>query len=71
MRTAMEEDRLWVFERGSKELGEFNAGGELAKHITLVGVGPGGLTIKRPIRTRRCIPAGGGERQLISASERA
>jgi hypothetical protein len=43
-----EESRLWVFREGAKELAEFQANGELAKHVTRPGAGPGGMTVKAP-----------------------
>jgi hypothetical protein len=42
------ENRLWVFRSGSKELADYYAKGELAKHVTRLGAGPGGITIKAP-----------------------
>ena len=42
--------RLWVFETGSEALAAFRAHGEPAAHVTLVGVGPLGLTLKGPDR---------------------
>lgn len=41
-----EEGRLWVFRTGSAELAEFQQHGELGKHTTRIGVGPGGRTLK-------------------------
>lgn len=46
--TKIEDGRLWVFEEGSEELAAFERDGELAKHITLISRGPGGITIKSP-----------------------
>ncbi|MGQ0615352.1 MAG: hypothetical protein ACT4PV_16595 [Planctomycetaceae bacterium] len=46
--TMEREGRLWVFRWGSKELKEFRDRGELAKHVTRIGAGPGGATIKAP-----------------------
>lgn len=44
---AVERDgRLWVFRAGSEALAEFERVGEPAKHVTRVGDGPGGMTIK-------------------------
>jgi len=43
-----EDDRLWVFRTGSEELAQFQAQGELAKHVTRPGAGPGGLTLRAP-----------------------
>jgi hypothetical protein len=49
--TALVEDgRLWVFRTGSQELKDYRSMGELAKHVTLVGAGPRGMTIKGPDR---------------------
>lgn len=42
------DDRLWVFRHGSKELQDYHAKAELAKHVTRVGAGPGGITVKAP-----------------------
>jgi hypothetical protein len=46
--TKCEDGRLWVFGTASKELAEFEKQGELAKHVTRPGAGPGGITIKAP-----------------------
>lgn len=46
--TAEEDGRLWVFRDGSKDLKEFQTQGELAKHVTRPGAGPGGITLKGP-----------------------
>lgn len=46
--TTMEDGRLWIFREGSKELAEFQRQGELAKHVTRPGAGPGGVTVKSP-----------------------
>lgn len=46
--TICREGRLWVFRDGSKELEEFRKLGELAKHVTHPGAGPGGITLKAP-----------------------
>ncbi|MDZ7582408.1 MAG: hypothetical protein U5R30_17935 [Deltaproteobacteria bacterium] len=46
--TEMHDGRLWVFKEGSKELEEFRAQGELAKHVIRPGAGPGGITLKGP-----------------------
>jgi hypothetical protein len=43
-----EDGRLWVFHEGSDALKQYESGGELAKHVTRVGAGPGGKTIKAP-----------------------
>jgi hypothetical protein len=44
----IDDGRLWVFKRGSKELGDFQKHGELAKHVVRPGAGPNGMTIKAP-----------------------
>ena len=44
----VEDGRLWVFRRGSKELADFQKHGELAKHVVRPGAGPGGITIRAP-----------------------
>jgi len=44
----VEDGRLWVFRCGSEELEAFQKGGELAKHVTRIGAGPNGMTIKAP-----------------------
>jgi hypothetical protein len=46
--TSLEDGRLWVFAIGSDELADYQAGNELAKHVTKIGVGPGGMTVKAP-----------------------
>jgi hypothetical protein len=46
--TEMKEGRLWVFREGDDELARFRSGGELAKHVTRVKAGPGGVTVKAP-----------------------
>lgn len=47
--TTLEVDgRLWVFADGSPDLTAFQQHGELAKCVTRVGAGPGGMTIKAP-----------------------
>jgi hypothetical protein len=40
--------RLWVFREGSAEWAEFQKSGELAKHVTWVGSGPSGTSLKAP-----------------------
>ena len=37
-----------AYPAGAKELAEFAKGGELAKHVTRIGAGPKGATIKGP-----------------------
>jgi hypothetical protein len=44
------DNRVWVFREGSKELEEFRKQGEIAKHVTRPGAGPGGVTVKAPDR---------------------
>lgn len=44
--TKVEDGRLWVFQAGSKEWGEFAKKGEPAKQVTRIAAGPGGMTIK-------------------------
>jgi len=44
--THVVDGRLWVFHQGSEDLRVFESGGELAKHVTRVGAGPGGMTLK-------------------------
>src|SRR5262249_8788709 len=46
--TLLEDGRLWVFKEGSKELKAFKKDGELAKHVTIFGGGPKGMTVKAP-----------------------
>jgi hypothetical protein len=46
--TQLEDGRLWVFKNDSKELAEFKSKGELAKHVTRPGAGPGGITLRAP-----------------------
>ena len=46
--TVLKDGRLWVFSKGSEELTEFQAGGELAKHVTRPAAGPLGMTLKAP-----------------------
>ena len=46
--TEFQGGRLWVFRPGSKDLNDFHKAGELAKHVTLPGVGPLGVTVKSP-----------------------
>jgi hypothetical protein len=49
--TLIDDGRLWVFEPGSPELAEYHAVGEPAKHVTRIGVGPMGMTVKAPSGT--------------------
>lgn len=46
--TQIEDGRLWVFVEGAPEIEELNKNGELAKHVTRPGAGPGGITLKGP-----------------------
>jgi hypothetical protein len=46
--TRYRDERLWVFRTGAKEVEEFDKAGELAKHVTKIGVGPGGISVKGP-----------------------
>jgi len=40
-----DDGRLWVFAEASDALAEYRAKGEPAKRVTLVGAGPGGVTL--------------------------
>jgi len=42
------EGRLWVFRKYAPELSEFAKSGDLGKHVSRLGAGPGGKTIKAP-----------------------
>ena len=44
--TEVKDGRLRVFRDGSKDLAEFKRHGEPAKHVTRIGGGPNGMTIK-------------------------
>jgi hypothetical protein len=44
--TFVRENRLWVFEAGSKEATEFAAGKEPHLMVTRVGEGPNGMTVR-------------------------
>ncbi|PMP72144.1 MAG: hypothetical protein C0187_02440 [Calditerrivibrio nitroreducens] len=46
--TKVVDNRLWVFKEGDKEYDKFIKDGELAKHVTLPGAGPEGITLKAP-----------------------
>jgi hypothetical protein len=48
--TQLEDGRLWVFAADSEALAEFRKHGEPAKCTTLIGAGPGGMTLKGPDR---------------------
>ena len=43
-----DDGRIWVLRDGSEDLKEFLAVGEPAKSVTLIGVGPGGRTVRGP-----------------------
>ena len=45
-KTFVEDGRLWVFAEGSDGLKSYLASGEPAKSVTVLGKGPGGMTIK-------------------------
>ncbi|HEX4869372.1 MAG TPA: hypothetical protein VFV15_01425 [Moraxellaceae bacterium] len=40
--------RLWVFQEGSKEQADFETKGEPAIHVSRIGDGPEGMTLKGP-----------------------
>ena len=44
--TEIEDGRLWVFKKDSKELEEFKKHGEPAKQFSNIGAGPNGMTVK-------------------------
>ena len=44
----LEDGRLWVFHDGSEDLTQFLVVGEPAKHVTSIGTGPDGRTVKSP-----------------------
>lgn len=44
--TEVEDGRLWVFEKDSKEYAEFKKHGEPAKQYTRIKAGPDGMTVK-------------------------
>ena len=46
--TKVQDERLWVFQEGSKELAEFQMSGEPAIHVSKIGEGPEGMTLKGP-----------------------
>jgi len=48
--TDVEDGRLWVFRKGSKELAEYQKYGEPAKSVTLIGAGRRGMTVRGPDR---------------------
>jgi hypothetical protein len=46
--TKVEDGRLWVFKEGSKELEQFEKHGEPTIHVSKIGEGPEGMTLKGP-----------------------
>ncbi|PQO46942.1 hypothetical protein [Blastopirellula marina] len=46
--TKIIDGRLWVMRADSSDLKEFAANNDLAKHVTRIGAGPMGMTIKSP-----------------------
>lgn len=46
--TKEEDGRLWVFVEGSKELADFEKHGEPSVHVSRIGEGPEGMTLKGP-----------------------
>jgi hypothetical protein len=46
--TIEKDGRLWVFRDGSLPLAEYRKLGEVEKHVTRVGAGPEGMTVKAP-----------------------
>jgi len=46
--TKFDDGRVWVFRIGCPELKDYEANGELAKHVIRPAAGPGGLTLKAP-----------------------
>lgn len=46
--TAVVNNRLWVFQAGSKEYADFQKHGEPTISSVKIGVGPGGMTVKAP-----------------------
>jgi hypothetical protein len=45
---ADDEGRLWIFRSEAKELAEYSKSKELAKFVSAIGEGPGGVTVKAP-----------------------
>lgn len=43
-----EKGRLWVFQEGSRELADFEKSGEPSIHVSRIGDGPEGMTLKGP-----------------------
>lgn len=48
--TSLDDGRLWIFHANSEELEDFESTGHLEKHVTYIGAGPGGRTVKGPGR---------------------
>lgn len=46
--TKVDDGRVWVFREGAPEWNDFQEQGELAKHVTRPGAGPGGMTLRAP-----------------------
>ena len=46
--TRIVDGRLWIFKAHSKDLGDFLKKGDPAKQVTVLGVGPGGMTVRAP-----------------------
>jgi hypothetical protein len=46
--TQMQDGRLWVFRKDSKELEEFRKHGELVQQVIRPGAGPNRITLKAP-----------------------
>lgn len=46
--TEIVDERLWVLAKPSRELEEFRSHGELAKSVTRIKAGPGGITLRGP-----------------------
>jgi hypothetical protein len=46
--TRVKDDRLWIFRDRTKDLADFDKGTPSEKHVTLVGEGPNGMTVKAP-----------------------
>ncbi|MFZ5561615.1 MAG: hypothetical protein ACOY41_08865 [Pseudomonadota bacterium] len=44
--TFVQDGRLWVFQEGAKELEEFQKHGEPTIHVSKIGEGPEGMTLK-------------------------
>jgi len=45
---SVEDGRLWVFKAGSEALADWRKSGDLAKRVTQIGEGPGGITLMGP-----------------------